>query len=74
MQMHNGFLLPEGEGPDEGKKAWYSLLVPLTLSLSRKGRGNPKTTSSYKCKPLGLNGKRSLPYDDACPTKGAAFS
>src|SRR5213083_1115156 len=27
-------------------------LFPLTLSLSRKGRGNPRTASSYKCKPL----------------------
>jgi hypothetical protein len=35
---------------------WMSKLVavpfPLTLSLSRKGRGDPKTTSSYKCKPI----------------------
>ena len=25
---------------------------PLTLSLSHKGRGNPRTISSYKCKTL----------------------
>jgi len=35
---------------------WMRRLVaapfPLTLSLSRKGRGNPRTISSYKCKPL----------------------
>src|SRR5207249_1541394 len=35
---------------------WMSRFVatafPLTLSLSRKGRGNPRTASSYKCKPL----------------------
>src|SRR5437773_2197613 len=35
---------------------WVSRFVatafPLTLSLSRKGRGNPRTASSYKCKPL----------------------
>src|SRR6266496_3056313 len=35
---------------------WMSRFVatafPLTLSLSHKGRGNPRTASSYKCKPL----------------------
>jgi hypothetical protein len=35
---------------------WMSRFVaaifPLTLSLSHKGRGNPRTTSSHKCKPL----------------------
>jgi len=35
---------------------WMSKFVatafPLTLSLSRKGRGNPRTASSYKCNPL----------------------
>src|SRR5437867_8915010 len=35
---------------------WMSRFVatafPLTLPLSRKGRGNPRTASSYKCKPL----------------------
>src|SRR6266446_10957170 len=35
---------------------WMSRFVatpfPLTLSLSRKGRGNPRTASSCKCKPL----------------------
>src|SRR2546423_15709414 len=35
---------------------WMRRLVadpfPLTLSLSHKGRGNPRTISSYKCKPL----------------------
>jgi hypothetical protein len=33
----NGFLLPQGEGQDEGKK-WCSLLHPLTLTLSRRER------------------------------------
>ncbi len=35
---------------------WMSRLVtvpfPLTQSLSHEGRGNPRITSSYKCKPL----------------------
>src|SRR3989442_5599610 len=35
---------------------WMRRLVadpfPLTLSLSRKGRGNPRTISSYNCQPL----------------------
>jgi hypothetical protein len=42
------------------RKARPTIFFPLTLSpfdcaqdrLSRKGRGNPKATSSYKCKPL----------------------
>src|SRR2546425_11007452 len=44
--------------PDQPKAffVWMRRLVadpfPLTLSLSRKGRGNPRTISSYKCKPL----------------------
>jgi transposase-like protein len=35
---------------------WMNRLVTapflLTLSLSHEGRGNPRITSSYKCKPL----------------------
>ncbi len=34
----SGFLLPSGEGQDEGKKDWPSLLDPLTLALSRRER------------------------------------
>jgi hypothetical protein len=29
-----GFLLPQGEGQDEGKKEWYFLLDALTLASS----------------------------------------
>jgi len=33
-----GFLLPPGEGQDEGKKEWSSLLDSLTPTLSRRER------------------------------------
>jgi hypothetical protein len=39
----NGFLLPPGEGQDEGKEEGCSLLSPLTLALSRRERGLRKT-------------------------------
>src|SRR5947208_16198656 len=35
-------------------RRFVATAFPLTLSLSRKGRGNPRTASSYKCKPLYL--------------------
>lgn len=40
-----------GEEREEGEQG-VSSTGPLSLALSRKGGGDLKTISSYKCKPL----------------------
>ena len=37
-KLADGFLLPQGEGQDEGKKEWDTLFDSLTLALSRRER------------------------------------
>src|SRR5437763_11406949 len=66
---------------------WMSRFVatafPLTLSLSRKGRGNPRTASSYTCKPLYIphstlriphSARTSALYVHVKDTHGLSFS
>src|SRR5205823_273699 len=54
---------------------WMSRCVatafPLTLSLSPCGRGNPRTASSYKCKPLQIVEAIPAPMHYLCAAEAA---